>query len=478
MFSRYVVAIILAALTSTVTSSAAEAYRFHSIVSFDGVPLNVVEVGNPRGEPVVLLHGFSQSYLSWKLQLDDPEWRERYRLIALDLRGHGASGKPWHDQAYAGHEPWAKDLRAVIDALGLGRPWLIGWSFGGFIAMDYLRQYGQDAIAGLVLTGSHGGLLPRPEGAARLFSGDLELAIEDASRFMELMSVTPLPEWAVKNGMISNLLVPPYARNAMASKRLDNTDLLMQLRLPALILLGEQDLSLPAQSIKQQLEKNPAIAVKVYDNVGHSAFMEAPALFSEDLTAFITPLPMSVKRYLEAVNEHDAQKAVAQFSSDGEMQLLQNRVAKGHDAIFEVERFHEVAKPTVAPEGLHVFREGGSIRVSMARNVERSLVFEAMGLPQVTTLGLREAFRVRDSQISLARQPEFAPSCQDLMSQAMQGAARWLQSTQDARREALLPDGKIRMVADTVTDWVAVLREWRERSAWSPDPEKLEECST
>jgi pimeloyl-ACP methyl ester carboxylesterase len=478
MFRSFIATIALTVLAFISVPIVANDYTFHNIPSFDGLPLNVVEIGNPDGEPVVLLHGFSQSYLAWKLQLDDPVWRSRYRLVAVDLRGHGASGKPWTPESYAGHQPWAKDLRAIIEALDLQRPWLVGWSFGGFVATDYLREYGEQDIAGLVLTGSHGGLLPRPEYATKVFSGDLELAMQDASGFMALMSAEPLPDWAVQNGIVSHVLLPPYVRNAMTKKRLDNTDLLMKIRLPTLVLLGDKDLSLPALPIKQQLEKNPTITVKVYEKIGHSAFLEAPALFNQDLSAFITPLPAAVKRYLEAVNEHDASKAVAQFSSDGEMHLLQNRLAKGHEALMEVERFHEFAQPTVAPEGLHVFREQDSIRVSMIRNVERSLVFEAMGLSRVTTLGLTEAFRVREGKITLARQPEFSPACQDLMSQAMQGAVRWLRTSQDVRQETLLPDGRIRMGADTVTDWVAVLREWRERSAWSPDPKKLKECST
>ncbi|MGA0844662.1 MAG: alpha/beta fold hydrolase [Arenicellales bacterium] len=457
--------------------SHASDYRFHTITAFDGIPLNVVEVGNPHGEPVILLHGFSQSYLSWKRQLDDPNWRARYRLIAMDLRGHGASGKPWLASAYAGHEPWAKDLRAVLDALDIQKPWLIGWSFGGFVVADYLREYGEAEVAGVVLTGSHGGLLPRPEAAPKIFNSDLELAMQDAERFMALMSASEMSDQAMQYGVVSSLLLPPYVRNAMTGKRLDNRDLLARLKLPILIVLGEKDLSLPVKTLKPRLEENPAIQVKVYADVGHSAFLESPAIFSADVESFVTPLPGAVRRYLEAVNQHDAKQAVAQFATDGEMHLLQNRLARGHDALLEIERFHEVAQPLVKPEGLHVFREGDSIRVSMIRNVEQSRVFTAMGLPQVTTLGLDEAFRVNQGKISLARQPEFTPACQALMSAAMGSAIKWLNSQQDVRRSRLVPDGRVRMDADTVGEWITVLNQWRLSSVWTPDVKQVRACA-
>jgi alpha-beta hydrolase superfamily lysophospholipase len=116
----FLLACLLGAFASrAIASDAQAAYRHVEVPGHGGVPLNVVEAGDPAGEPVLLLHGFSQSYLSWKLQLDDPVLRARFRLIAIDLRGHGGSGKPWDPAAYAGHLPWAEDIRRVLDALGV-----------------------------------------------------------------------------------------------------------------------------------------------------------------------------------------------------------------------------------------------------------------------------------------------------------------------------------------------------------------------
>jgi len=257
--------------------------RFREVISFDGVPLNVVESGNPAGTPIVFLHGFSQSYLSFVPQLQDPQLVSRHRLIAIDLRGHGASGKPWLREAYAGHLPWARDVRVVVDALQLSAPVIVGWSFGGFVAMDYVREYGPQAVTALLLTGSHGGLLPRPTGVPPIYVGDLDAAIGNARQFMRLMSVKPVAAADIERGEFSHVMMPAYVRNAMAGKRLDNADLLATHEARTLLLLGEKDGSLPAPQIREALRSNPRIEVQILEGVGHSAFLEEPARFNREL---------------------------------------------------------------------------------------------------------------------------------------------------------------------------------------------------
>jgi pimeloyl-ACP methyl ester carboxylesterase len=99
----------------------------------------------------------------------------------MDLRGHGGSGKPWKTEAYLGSKPWADDVQSVIAALALNKPLLVGWSFGGCVAMDYGREHGSKSVSGVVLVGSHGGLLPRPAANGPPATGDLE-TLQTAAR--------------------------------------------------------------------------------------------------------------------------------------------------------------------------------------------------------------------------------------------------------------------------------------------------------
>lgn len=99
------------------------------------------------GRAVVLLHGVAMSSTFFERNVSD--LARNHRIIALDFRGHGAS--PY---AEGGHTvaQYARDVRGLIEVLGLDRPVVVGWSMGSLVAWDYLRQFGADhRLAGVVI---------------------------------------------------------------------------------------------------------------------------------------------------------------------------------------------------------------------------------------------------------------------------------------------------------------------------------------
>src|SRR3974390_1079981 len=82
-----------------------------------------------RGPSAVLIHGNSSSSRAFSRQLEGP-LGERFRLVAVDLPGHGASDNARDPSAYSlpGH---ARAVRAAADALGLKDARFVGWSLGG-----------------------------------------------------------------------------------------------------------------------------------------------------------------------------------------------------------------------------------------------------------------------------------------------------------------------------------------------------------
>src|SRR5512133_1954904 len=115
----------------------------HKIAGGGGVQLHLVETGNPSGSTIMFIHGVSQCWLTWSRQMSS-DLADDYRLVAMDLRGHGLSDKP--REGYADSRLWADDVRAVIKALDLDHPVLCGWSYGPLVILDYLRHYGEDDI--------------------------------------------------------------------------------------------------------------------------------------------------------------------------------------------------------------------------------------------------------------------------------------------------------------------------------------------
>src|SRR5262245_39863349 len=115
-----------------------------------GVRLHLTETGNPSGRPLLFIHGFSQCSLAWQRQMQS-DLADTFRLVALDLRGHGLSDKP--RDGYADSRLWADDINAVINTLDLERPVLCGWSYGPLVILDYIRHYGEAQIGGINIVG-------------------------------------------------------------------------------------------------------------------------------------------------------------------------------------------------------------------------------------------------------------------------------------------------------------------------------------
>jgi len=110
-------------------------YRSHNIV-LRRMRFHFLEWGAPDAPPIVLLHGGHQSAHSWDLV--SLYLARRYRVLALDQRGHGDS--EWaRDVEYTNHA-MSLDAEAFIDALELPRPLLMGHSMGGRNAMLLTRR--------------------------------------------------------------------------------------------------------------------------------------------------------------------------------------------------------------------------------------------------------------------------------------------------------------------------------------------------
>jgi len=92
-----------------------------------------------KGEPVVLVHGFaSRAEHNWAGWIDS--LARNYRVVALDCRGHGKSGKPHDSAAYDG-ETMGDDVIRLMDHLGIKRTLIMGYSMGGRIVTGLLMLH-------------------------------------------------------------------------------------------------------------------------------------------------------------------------------------------------------------------------------------------------------------------------------------------------------------------------------------------------
>jgi pimeloyl-ACP methyl ester carboxylesterase len=98
------------------------------------VSIHFTDEGPRDGEPVVLIHGFAvNANLNWRLPGVTAALARDFRVISMDLRGHGRSGKPHDDSRYGPH--MADDVIRLLDHLNIERAHVIGYSLGGFVAL-------------------------------------------------------------------------------------------------------------------------------------------------------------------------------------------------------------------------------------------------------------------------------------------------------------------------------------------------------
>jgi pimeloyl-ACP methyl ester carboxylesterase len=109
--------------------------------SFDSNGVQIQYLDQGRGAPVVLLHGFTGSYARhWEAPgVIGALESAGYRVIAMDCRGHGQSGKP-HDAGQYGLE-MVQDVLRLLDHLHIDRAHIVGYSMGGGIATQLLVRY-------------------------------------------------------------------------------------------------------------------------------------------------------------------------------------------------------------------------------------------------------------------------------------------------------------------------------------------------
>ncbi len=267
--------------------------KHHTVIGGGGTRLHLVEAGDPRGPSILFLHGCSQSWLTWDRQMRS-ELARRYRLVAMDLRGHGSSERP--RDGYDDSQMWAADVHAAIRELELDRPILCGWSYGPLVILDYIRHYGEKLIGGIHLVGAVTKLGSEAAAAVLsaeflailpgLFSRDVDEAVRALASLLHLCFVRE-PEASDRYTMLGfGVSVPPFVRQALLTRVVDNDDLLPTIVKPVLITHGALDAVVRQEVVAQHRAWLPHAQVDIMPDAGHAPFWDDAARFNRRLGAF------------------------------------------------------------------------------------------------------------------------------------------------------------------------------------------------
>ena len=268
----------------------AGAPRQHRVRPPDGVEVAAYEYGNPQGPAILFIHGYMQAALSWDRQTGDPALARDFRMVAYDLRGHGMSGKPEGDAFYKPSKAWADEVKAVIDTLGLRRPVLVGWSYGGRVMGDYLAEHGPGAIGAMDWVGATssavdpsrfgpGGRFNGPNGSG---SADPATAIRNTVSFLRACFELQPAASDFETMLAFNMMVPRHVRLALNGRPMDIEAKLRALSLPTLVTHGEQDRLVLAAMGRYTAATVPGAKLSLYGGIGHSTFWEDAPRFNRE----------------------------------------------------------------------------------------------------------------------------------------------------------------------------------------------------
>lgn len=121
----------------------------------DGLVLSCADYGGAGRPPLMFIHGGSAHARWWDFVA--PAFVDRFHVLALDQRGHGAS--PWTTEWTYGTRQYVADLDAIINGWGLGAPVLVGHSMGGHTVLNYAADYSA-SLRGMVVVDAPSGYPP------------------------------------------------------------------------------------------------------------------------------------------------------------------------------------------------------------------------------------------------------------------------------------------------------------------------------
>jgi pimeloyl-ACP methyl ester carboxylesterase len=268
--------------------------KTHSIPGGGGLTLHVEETGPVNAQSILFIHGFSQCGLAWRKQMHSG-LADEFRLIAMDIRGHGSSEKP--RDAYGDSHLWAEDVHAVVTALGLHAPVLVGWSYGGVIVLDYVKEYGDDRVGGIQLVGSVT-RLGEPLVSGNFLGGEFlalmpgffsENTMESVSaltRFLRLCHGAPLSADDLYLLLGANVTVPPYVRQGLFARSLNHDQVLAAIRRPVILVHGEADEIVSPRMCTHMETLLSGATVSTHAKAGHMPFWTEPERYNRELGEF------------------------------------------------------------------------------------------------------------------------------------------------------------------------------------------------
>jgi pimeloyl-ACP methyl ester carboxylesterase len=266
------------------------------LVTLSDVSLHVIDEGPRTAPPLVLVHGVGARIENWEGVAR--RLASAFRVVRFDLRGHGASERLAEGLTL---EVLTKDLEALLDRLAIQRCFLAGHSLGGMIAQKFSIMHPERVVAAAFLSTACG----RSEEEKTKVAARVAMIAKGVggSHFRNSLDRWFTAEFIAANPALIERYATRNAENdpacyAAAYKVLAETDLIDQIgtiRLPVLIVTGENDTgSSPAMAAAMH-SCIPSSRLHILPRLKHSILIEAPDDVADLLTTFFSNAPQQVR---------------------------------------------------------------------------------------------------------------------------------------------------------------------------------------
>jgi len=254
-------------------------------VSVRGLRTDYIEGGNLRkSRPTILMiHGAGQSSATWEYQVDTLKSHPEFNLLILDLPGHGTS-EGGGCKSISEYTDFVKDFS---DTLGLQKLILVGHSMGGGIAQVFTIDYPERVYA-CVLVGT-GARLRVAKETLLAVKNNYEVFCEVAPTRSFASSSPEKLKIKFKEGLERTPQEISY-RDLMACDEFDIVDEVGTIKVPALIISGEEDVLTPVKYGKYLNHKIRGSRLHVIKGAGHFVMQEKPDEFNRVLLEFLDSL--------------------------------------------------------------------------------------------------------------------------------------------------------------------------------------------
>lgn len=257
----------------------------------NGITLAYTDQG--QGLPLVFVHAFPLSRAMWEPQVQ--ALAGRFRVITLDLRGHGQSDAPlWVSTM----EQFADDLAGLLDHLGIRQAVFAGLSMGGYVLFAFYRNYAE-RVKALILAGTRA-QADTAEGRAGRFAlsqtayrnGAAAVAEAMLPRLLSPASLQDRPDLVRRvRATIMSTPVSGIAGDLMGmAQRPDSVPGLSRIACPTLILVGELDVATPVADARLMAEGIPGARLEIIPGAAHLANLEQPEAFNQTVMFFLETL--------------------------------------------------------------------------------------------------------------------------------------------------------------------------------------------